>query len=82
MQNMMADLSETIGLKMIPMQAKLAEFWLKVIPVIEPIILGFFDAIIGGLEALGEMAGPDSPPLTISRRNRMSKPPLRTFWLP
>ncbi len=53
MQNMMASLSETVGLKMIPMQARMAEFWLKTIPAIEPIVLGVFDAIAGAFDLVG-----------------------------
>jgi hypothetical protein len=52
-QNMMAGFSETIGLAMIPMQARLAEFWTKTLPEIEPIAKDVFKAIA---DAMGDTA--------------------------
>jgi SLT domain-containing protein len=52
-QNMIAGFSETIGLQMIPMQAKLAEFWTKTLPEIEPIAKDVFKAIS---DAMGDTA--------------------------
>lgn len=53
MHNQMAAFSETIGKTMIPMQAKMAEFWTAVLPSIEPLAKDVFQGIA---TAMGDTA--------------------------
>ena len=52
-ENMMAGFSETIGLSMIPMQAKLAEFWTETLPTLEPLAEKVFQGLA---KAMGDTA--------------------------
>jgi predicted RNA binding protein with dsRBD fold (UPF0201 family) len=45
LQNRMQQLREEIGMKMLPMQKKMAELWLKALPKLEPVILTGLDKL-------------------------------------
>jgi hypothetical protein len=78
MDNMIAAMSESIGLKMIPAQAKMAEFWQSVMPALMPIVETGIQGITAAVSGLADFATTTLVPAFESFHKVMISPEMMT----